>query len=60
MENNCFKNELLIQYGFIYNDGKYIFEKIIYDQLKLVIIIKNNKIESKIIDMEFNDEIFTL
>ena len=56
MENNCFKNELLIQYGFIYNDGKYIYEKIIYDQLKLVIIIKNNKIESKIIDMEFNDE----
>ena len=56
MENKCFKNELLIQYGFIYNDGKYIFEKIIYDQLKLVIIIKNNKIESKIIDMEFNDE----
>ena len=56
MKNNYFDERLLVQYGFIFTNGKYIYEKIIYEELKLIVYIKNNTIDTKIIDLEFNDE----
>ena len=60
--NNLFKKyrikeEKLIEYGFIFNAGIYSYNKLIHnDEFELSINIKNNIIDGKLIDKDFNDE----
>ena len=47
----------LIDYGFTYNDGIYLFNKLIHnDSFELQISIKEKKINAKLIDLDFNEE----
>ena len=51
------KEDNLINYGFIYNDGIYSFNKLIHENsFKLQISIKDKKIHAKLIDLDFNEE----
>ena len=51
------KEEKLIEYGFVLNDGIYSYNKLIHnDSFELQISIKNNIIDGKLIDKDFNDE----
>ena len=51
------KEDKLIEYGFVYNDGIYSYNKLIHnDEFELIINIKNKMIYGKLIDKDFNDE----
>ena len=51
------KEEKLIEYGFIFNDGIYSYNKLIHNnEFELIISIKNKIIDGKLIDKDFNDE----
>lgn len=51
------KEEKLIEYGFVFNDGIYSFNKLINnDEFELIINIENKVIDGKLIDKDFNDE----
>ena len=51
------KEEKLIEYGFVFNDGIYSFKKLINnDEFELIINIENKVIDGKLIDKDFNDE----
>ena len=51
------KEEKLIEYGFIFNDGIYSYNKLIHNnEFELIIIIENKMINGKLIDKDFNDE----
>ena len=51
------KEENLISYGFIYNDGIYSYNKLIHNnEFELIIRIKNKMITGCIIDKDFNEE----
>lgn len=49
--------EKLLEYGFWQENNQYIFKKKIYnEQFEIVVIVSNNSINSKIIDLENDDE----
>ena len=51
------KEENLIKYGFILNDDIYSYHKPIYnDDFELIVTIKNETINAKLIDKDFNEE----
>ena len=51
------KEEKLIEYGFIFNDGIYSYNILIHNnEFELIINIKNKRVDGKLIDKDFNDE----
>ena len=57
LDNNVIDYNKLLEYGFKVVDNNYSYEHgIIDNKFKIVINIKNNKMVSKVIDNEFNDE----
>lgn len=62
IEYNLFKRtsvnyDKLLKYGFKRSDGKYIYEKIFFgNDFKAIIIVDNNTVSAKVIDLELNDE----
>ena len=49
--------ENLLNYGFIKGNNGYIYKKKIHnDDFELVVSIKDKKIDSKLIDLSFNEE----
>ncbi len=60
--NDLFKKykleeEKLIEYGFVFNDGIYSYNKLINNnEFELIITIKNKMIDGKLIDKDFNEE----
>jgi len=51
------KEEKLIEYGFVFNNGIYSYNKLINNnEFELIINIKNKIIDGKLIDKDFNDE----
>lgn len=60
IENEIFKRkkpeeEKLILYGFIKNEGKYIYKTKITDNFEMIVTV-NQKVKGKIIDLDFNEE----
>lgn len=56
-KNYKLKEEKLIKYGFIFNDGIYSYNKLIHNnEFELIINVKNKIIDGKLIDKDFNDE----
>ena len=56
-KNRKIDYDRLLKYGFIKKDNTYTFEKSILDgEFKVVIIIKENEITSKLIEVSFGDE----
>ncbi len=57
LENKKANKNKLLEYGFIKKDNLYIYENTLIDnELKIIITIKNNKINTKVIDINTNDE----
>ena len=51
------KEEKLIEYGFIFNDGIYSYNVLIHNnEFELIINIKDKRVDGKLIDKDFNDE----
>ena len=51
------KEEKLIEYGFIFNDGIYSYNILIHNnEFELIINIKDKRVDGKLIDKDFNDE----
>lgn len=55
-KKSTFDEEKLKKYGFIHKDGIYTYEKILLDDLKAIITIKDGKLSGKVIDTTFGDE----
>lgn len=56
LENKQFDFDKLIQYGFICNHDIYQYEKMIFNDFKVVIEIKDHQMTSKIIEQDIDDE----
>jgi len=62
MEDNIYNGyiinyNILIDYGFIKNDNIYTYTKYILDnRFKVIVIINNDKLSSKVIDAKLNEE----
>ena len=49
--------EKLIEYGFVFNNSIYSYNKLIHNnEFELIITIKNKTIDGKLIDKDFNEE----
>ncbi len=49
-------NEKLLDYGFKYQDGKYIYKVMIMDNFEVIVTVLDGFVSSKIMDLDFNEE----
>lgn len=54
--NLKFNESKLLEYGFIKENNSFTYENIIMDSFKVIITIKNNILEGKLYDINFDDE----